>query len=131
MERADHVGVTATRLPCSKEGDEMQLAKYKIKKNDQVMIVKGREQGKTGRVMKVVPDKACILIEKLNMVKRHTKPSAQYKQGGIIEKEAPIAIANVMLICDKCKGPVRTGRKILDDGKKVRYCKKCGEVLDK
>lgn len=109
----------------------MQLAKYKIKKNDQVMIVKGRESGKTGRVMKVVPDKACILIEKLNMVKRHTKASAQYKQGGIIEKEAPIAIANVMLICDKCKGPVRVGRKILDDGKKVRYCKKCGEVLDK
>jgi len=72
-----------------------------------------------------------VLIEKLNMVKRHVKPSNQYKQGGIIEKEAPLAISNVMLICDKCRGPVRVGKKVLDGGKKVRYCKKCGEVLDK
>ena len=70
-------------------------------------------------------------FEKLNLVKRHAKPSAKQKQGGIIEKEAPLAVSNVMLICDKCKGPVRVGRKVLDDGKKVRYCKKCGEVLDK
>ncbi|MBI3398788.1 MAG: 50S ribosomal protein L24 [Deltaproteobacteria bacterium] len=109
----------------------MQVAKYKIKKNDNVMIVSGKEQGKTGKVIKVVPDKAYVLIEKLNLVKRHTKPSAKYKQGGIIEKEASIAISNVMLICDKCKGPVRVGKKILDNGKTVRHCKKCGEVLDK
>ncbi|MBI5048209.1 MAG: 50S ribosomal protein L24 [Deltaproteobacteria bacterium] len=109
----------------------MQLAKYKIKKNDQVMIIKGREQGKTGRVIRVIPDNGHVLIEKLNLVKRHAKPSSQYKQGGIIEKEAPLAISNIMLICDKCKGPVRAGKKILDDGKKVRFCKKCGEVLEK
>lgn len=109
----------------------MQVAKYKIKKNDQVMIIKGREQGKTGRVVKVDTDKGRVLIEKLNMVKRHAKPSATHKQGGIIEKEAPLAVSNVMLICDKCKGPVRVGKKILDDGKRVRYCKKCGEVLEK
>jgi large subunit ribosomal protein L24 len=109
----------------------MQIAKYKIKKNDQVMIIKGREQGKTGRVIKVIPDNGHVLIEKLNLVKRHAKPSSQYKQGGIIEKEAPLAISNVMLICDKCKGPVRARIKILDDGKKVRLCKKCGEVLEK
>lgn len=109
----------------------MQLVKYKIKKNDQVMIVKGREQGKTGRVVRVDMDKGRVLIEKVNMVKRHTKPSAAHKQGGIIEKEAPLAISNVMLICDKCKGPIRVGKKILDDGKRVRYCKKCGEVLEK
>lgn len=112
----------------------MQVAekyKIKIKKNDQVMIVKGREQGKTGRVIKVDPDKGRVLIEKLNLVKRHAKPSAKHKQGGIIEKEAPLAISNVMLICDKCKGPVRVGKKVLDGGKRVRYCKKCGEVLEK
>ena len=109
----------------------MQLAKCKIRKNDQVMIVKGKEQGKTGRVIRVIPDKGHVLIEKLNMVKRHTKPSAKYKQGGIIEKEAPLAISNVMLLCDKCKGPVRVGRKVLEDGKRVRLCKKCGEVFEK
>ena len=109
----------------------MQLAKCKIRKNDQVMIVKGKEQGKTGRVIRVIPDKGHVLIEKLNMVKRHTKPSAKYKQGGIIEKEAPLAISNVMLLCDKCKGPVRVGRKVLENGKKVRLCKKCGEVFEK
>ena len=109
----------------------MQPAKCKIRKNDQVMIVKGKEQGKTGRVIRVIPDKGHVLIEKLNLVKRHTKPSAKYKQGGIIEKEAPLAISNVMLLCDKCKGPVRVGRKVLEDGKRVRLCKKCGEVLEK
>ena len=109
----------------------MQPAKCKIRKNDQVMIVKGKEQGKTGRVIRVIPDKRHVLIEKLNMVKRHTKPSAKYKQGGIIEKEAPLAISNVMLLCDKCKGPVRVGRKVLEDGKRVRLCKKCGEVFEK
>ena len=109
----------------------MQLAKCKIRKNDQVMIVKGKEHGKTGRVIRVIPDKGHVLIEKLNLVKRHTKPSAKYKQGGIIEKEAPLAISNVMLLCDKCKGPVRVGRKVLEDGKRVRLCKKCGEVFEK
>ena len=109
----------------------MQPAKCKIRKNDQVMIVKGKEQGKTGRVIRVIPDKGHVLIEKLNLVKRHTKPSAKYKQGGIIEKEAPLAISNVMLLCDKCKGPVRVGRKVLEDGKRVRLCKKCGEVFEK
>lgn len=109
----------------------MQTIKYKIKKNDQVMIIKGKGKGKTGRVIKVDLLKGRVLIEKLNMVKRHAKPSQKHKQGGIIEKEAPLAVSNVMLICDKCKGPVRVGRKVLDDGKKVRYCKKCGEVLDK
>ena len=109
----------------------MQIVKYKIRKNDQVMIIKGREEGKTGRVMKVIPEKGHVLIEKLNLVKRHTKPSPKYKQGGIIEKEASMAITNVMLICDKCKGPVRVGRKVLEGGKRVRFCKKCGEVLEK
>ncbi|MDO8427166.1 MAG: 50S ribosomal protein L24 [Deltaproteobacteria bacterium] len=102
----------------------------KIRKDDQIMVIAGREKGKTGKVMKVIPDKGKVLVEKLNIVKRHQKPSAKYKHGGIIEKEGPIAISNVMLLCEKCKGPVRVGKK-MDADKRVRYCKKCGEVLEK
>lgn len=104
---------------------------FKIRKDDQVMVVAGKEKGKTGKVTRVVPDKSAVIVEKLNMVKKHQRPSAKYKHGGIIEKEGPIAVSNVMMICEKCKGPVRVGNRILDDGKKVRFCKKCGEVLDK
>ncbi len=109
----------------------MALKKFKIRRNDQVMVIKGKEAGKTGKVMRVNPVKATVVVDKLNMVKRHQKPTEKFKHGGIIEKEAPIAIANVMILCAKCKGPVRVGRKILDDGKKVRVCKKCNEVIDK
>ena len=102
----------------------------KIRKEDQVMVMAGKEKGKTGKVSRVVPGKAVVFIEKLNMVKRHQKPTAKYKHGGIIEKEAPIAISNVMILCVKCKGPVRVGKKI-DGERNVRVCKKCGEVFDK
>ncbi|MEK6758270.1 MAG: 50S ribosomal protein L24 [Deltaproteobacteria bacterium] len=103
----------------------------KIRKDDQIMVIAGREKGKTGKVLKVDPEKSKVYVEKLNMVKRHQKPSQKFKHGGIIEKEAPLAISNLMLLCEKCKGPVRVGKKLLDDGKRVRFCKKCGEVLDK
>ncbi|HHL40171.1 MAG TPA: 50S ribosomal protein L24 [Deltaproteobacteria bacterium] len=109
----------------------MQHPRYKIKKGDQVMVMAGRERGKTGRVARVIREKGKVVVEKLNMVKRHQRPTQKHRHGGIIEKEAPLAISNVMIICDKCKGPVRVGKRFLDDGTKVRYCKKCGEVLDK
>ncbi|MBI2412664.1 MAG: 50S ribosomal protein L24 [Deltaproteobacteria bacterium] len=102
----------------------------RIRKDDQIMVIAGKEKGKTGKVTRVQPDKGKVFVEKVNLVKRHQKPSAKYKQGGIIEKEGPIAISNVMLLCAKCKGPVRTGVKV-DGDKRVRVCKKCGEVLDK
>ena len=105
--------------------------KFKIRKDDNVIVIAGKEKGKTGRVIRVLPEKAMALVEKLNMVKKHQKPTPKYPQGGIIEKEAPIHISNLMIICDKCKKGVRVGRKFLEDGKKVRYCKSCGEVLDK
>ena len=105
--------------------------KFKIRKDDNVIVLTGKEKGKTGRVIRVLPDKAMALVEKLNMVKRHQKPTPKYPQGGIIEKEAPIHISNLMIICDKCKKGVRVGRKFLEDGKKVRFCKSCGEVLDR
>ncbi|MFQ5901766.1 MAG: 50S ribosomal protein L24 [Thermodesulfobacteriota bacterium] len=105
--------------------------RYRIRHGDQVMVMKGKESGKTGKILKVITAKGMVVIEKLNMVKRHTRPSDQYKQGGIIEKELPISIANVKILCEKCSNPVRTGWKFLQDGRKVRYCKKCNEVIDK
>jgi large subunit ribosomal protein L24 len=105
--------------------------RYRIRKDDQVMVIRGKERGKTGRVTRVLPERGAVIIEKLNMVKRHQRPSQKHRHGGIIEKEAPINISNVMPICDKCKKQVRMGRKTMEDGKKVRYCKKCGEVLDR
>lgn len=102
-----------------------------VKKNDLVKVIAGKEKGKSGRILRVLPRKNRIIIEKINFVKRHSRPSGQTRQGGIIEREAPINVSNVMVVCEKCNIPVRIGKKILDDGKKVRMCKKCGEVLDK
>ena len=100
-----------------------------IKKNDKVIILSGKEQGKIGNVLKVDSEKERAIVEKINVVKRHSKPSAANAQGGIIEKEAPIHISNLMIICNKCAEPTRIGKRILDDGSKVRVCKKCGEVI--
>jgi len=107
----------------------MEKQSFKIKRNDQVMVVAGKEKGKTGRVVRVLTDKATVIIEKLNIVKRHTKPTQTNRQGGIVEKENPIAISNVMILCSKCNAPVRTGVKIDDGGKRTRVCRKCdGEI---
>ena len=100
-----------------------------IKKNDKVIILSGKEQGKIGNVLKVDNEKERVIVEKINMVKRHTKPSAASAQGGIIEKEAPIHISNLMIICNKCAEPTRIGKRILEDGSKIRVCKKCGEII--
>lgn len=105
--------------------------KLHFKKDDQVVVVAGKEKGKSGKILSVVPKKESVLIEKVNLVKRHSRPSAKNRQGGIIEKESPIHVSNVMLICSKCNSPVRIGRKILEDGKNVRCCKKCGEFMDR
>lgn len=104
--------------------------KYHIKQNDMVMVIAGKEKGKTGKVMRVVPKKDRAIVEKLNMVKRHMRPGAYSRQGGIVDKEAPLHISNLMLICSKCTDPTRVGYKVLEDGRKVRFCKKCGEVVD-
>ena len=100
-----------------------------IKKNDKVIVLTGKEQGKIGAVLKVDPEKGRAIVEKVNMVKRHTKAGRSGSQGGIVEKEASIHISNIMLICNKCAEPTRVGRRILEDGSKTRFCKKCGEEL--
>jgi large subunit ribosomal protein L24 len=102
-----------------------------VKKNDTVKVIAGKEKGKTGKVIVVLPKKERIIIEKVNLVKRHTKPKGAAGQGGIIEKEGAIHISNVMVVCPKCDSAVRFGYKLLEDGNKVRVCKKCEEVIDK
>ena len=106
------------------------LAKLHFKKDDQAIVIAGKEKGKSGKILSMIPKKESVLIEKVNLVKRHSRPSAKNRQGGIIEKEAPVHISNVMILCTKCNSPARIGRKVLEDGKKVRYCKKCGEFID-
>lgn len=109
----------------------MQRQKLHIKKNDIVMVMKGREKGKTGKVLRVLTESEKAIVEKLNFIKRHAKPSQQMRQGGIVEKEAPLPLSNLMIMCQKCNKPVRTGAKALEDGKKARVCRKCGDILDK
>jgi large subunit ribosomal protein L24 len=101
----------------------------KIKKNDTVLVTTGREKGKKGRVLSVKPSEEELLIERINVIKRHMKPSKKQTQGGIIEKEAPLHISNVMLLCPKCGKPTRIAHAVLADGNKVRSCKRCKEVI--
>ena len=107
----------------------MSAAKRKIKKNDMVMVVAGRDRGKTGKVMRVLSERGRVVIERLNVVKRHSKPRGTQSPGGIVEKEAPIDISNVMIFCDRCNAPVRVGYKTAGDGEKVRICRRCGEQI--
>jgi large subunit ribosomal protein L24 len=107
----------------------MASAKYKIKKNDMVMVITGRDRGKTGKVMRVLPERGRVVIERLNIVKRHSKPRGAQSPGGIVEKEASINISNVMIFCDRCNAPVRVGVKSADDGSKSRNCRRCGEAI--
>ena len=102
----------------------------KIKIDDKVKVIAGKDKGKVGKVLKVNGKKHRLLVENINVVKRHTKPSAQNRQGGILESEALIHWSNVMLMCNKCIEPVRVKSKTLDDGKKVRICRKCSEIID-
>ncbi len=101
-----------------------------IRKNDTVLVIRGDEKGKKGRVKAVQIEKNRLLVESINMIKKHMKPSKKQTQGGIIEKEAPIHRSNVMLLCSKCSKPTRIGHNILENGSKIRVCKKCGEVIE-
>ncbi len=99
-----------------------------LRKNDRVMVMAGKDKGKVGRIKLIELSKYRAIVEGAQIIKRHTKPG-QRSSGGIIEKEAPIHISNLMLICPKCTDPVRISGKVLDDGSKVRVCKKCGEII--
>ena len=103
-----------------------------IRKNDSVVVTTGKDRGKRGRVLKVVPDTNRVVVEGVNFIKRHTKPNPQRGiKGGLVEREAPLHASNVQLVCPECGKPTRLGRRILGDGRKVRICRKCEGVVDK
>ena len=106
-------------------------AKIHVKKGDTVQVITGKDLGKKGKILSADPEKRRIIVEGVNIVKRHTKPTRGKPQGGIVEKEAAIDSSNVMIYCPKCKEPVRINKKILGDGKKIRACNQCGDEFDK
>ncbi|ABV33156.1 MULTISPECIES: 50S ribosomal protein L24 [Pseudothermotoga] len=103
----------------------------RVKKDDLVEVISGKDKGKRGKVLKVLPRENKVVIQGVNIVKRHQRPIPQLREGGIIEREAPIYASKVMLVCPNCDKPTRVGMRFLDDGAKVRFCKKCGEIVDK
>jgi large subunit ribosomal protein L24 len=110
------------------------MSKMKIHKGDQVKVVNGKESGKTGRVLRVDTESHRVVIERLNMVKKHTKPNPKTNpQGGVIEREAAIDVSNVMLVCPACGQPTRVGFRLLEGGGKIRTCRRanCGKDIDK
>jgi large subunit ribosomal protein L24 len=103
-----------------------------IRKNDNVVVTTGKDRGKSGRVVRLVPEKNRLVVEGVNIIKRHTKPNPQKNvKGGVVEREAPLHASNVQIVCPECGKPTRVGKKVLDDGRKVRVCRKCDGVLDK
>ncbi|MCP3954086.1 MAG: 50S ribosomal protein L24 [Desulfobacterales bacterium] len=108
----------------------MMRTKFHLKKDDKVKVLAGKDKGKIGKILEVNSKKERVLVENINIVKRHSRPSAQNKQGGIIESEAPIHLSNVALLCNKCLAPARAKMQILEDGKKTRVCRKCDEIID-
>ena len=103
-----------------------------IRKNDTVVVIAGRDRGKRGRVLRVVPVKRRVIVEGVNFIKRHTRPNPQKNvKGGIVEREASLSVANVQLVCPECSATTRVGRRQLEDGRRVRVCRKCKGVIDK
>ena len=105
--------------------------KNSLKKDDIVEVIAGREKGKKGKVLAFFPETGKLTVEKLNMLKRHMKGDGKSRQSGIVDKEGTIHLSNVLVVCDKCGKGVRVKRKKLEDGKRVRVCRKCGEVIDR
>ena len=103
-----------------------------IRRNDNVVVITGKDRGKRGRVLKVLPEKNRLVVEGVNIIKRHTKPNPQRQiKGGLVEREAALHASNVQIVCPECGKPTRLGKKILGDGRKVRVCRKCEGVVDK
>ena len=102
----------------------------KIRKNDTVLVIAGKDKGKKGKVRFAYPKDERVLVEGINFIKRHTRARGPVRQAGIIEREAPIHVSDVMLLCNKCSHPTRVGFRYLQDGRKVRICRSCGEVID-
>lgn len=106
------------------------MSKIHVKRDDNVYVLTGKDAGKTGKVLKVMADEGRVIVEGVNIAIKHKKPKGRYQQGGIIHQEAAINSSNVMLVCSHCKRPSKTGRKVLENGEKVRFCKNCDEVIN-
>jgi large subunit ribosomal protein L24 len=102
-----------------------------IRRNDTVVVITGKEKGKRGKVLVVLPEKQRIIVERVNFIKRHQRPTQKVRQGGIIEREGSLHVSNVMLVCGKCDRPTRVGRQGLANGRQARVCRRCGEIVDK
>ena len=110
----------------------MQVSAPSILKNDNVIVIAGRDRGKRGRVLQVMPKTNRVVVEGVNFIKRHTRPNPQQNiKGGIVEREASMALSNVQLVCPECTERTRVGRRALEDGRRVRVCRKCEGVVDK
>ncbi len=107
-----------------------ETVKMHVKKGDTIKVLSGKDKGKEGKIIQVLPKKGRVIVEGVNKVKRHTKPSAKMPQGGIVVKEAALNSAKVMLVCPACKEPTRIKKTVLANGAFVRTCKKCNEVID-
>lgn len=108
----------------------MRQGRTYLKKDDQVEVIAGKDKGRVGKILKVYPAKNQATVERVNMIKRHQKATGENQQGQIVEKEATIHVSNLQLICPECTKTGRIGRKILEDGTKVRFCKNCGESIE-
>ena len=102
-----------------------------VRRGDTVGVIAGSERGKRGKVLRVLPDEGRVLVEHVNMIKKHQRPTQKLRQGGIIEREGPLPLSNVLVVCPRCDKPSRLGAKILGDGRKVRTCRRCGESIDR
>ncbi|MBI3358647.1 MAG: 50S ribosomal protein L24 [Nitrospirae bacterium] len=109
---------------------ETPLITTNLRKGDFVRVIAGKEKGKEGKVLQVMRECNGVLVEQLNLIKKHTKANSKYPKGGIVEREGVLSISNVMILCRKCDKPSRVAMKLLSDGKKIRVCRRCGEVLD-
>lgn len=102
----------------------------KVRKGDTVLVIAGKDRGKKGKILKALPQDSRLIVEGANMIKRHVRARPPARQAGIVTREAPIHVSNVMLLCPKCSRPARVGFRFLEDGKKVRACRACGEVIE-
>ena len=102
-----------------------------VRRGDLVGVITGRERGKRGKVLRVLTEKGRVVVEHVNMLKKHQRPTQKLRQGGIIEREGLFSLSNVLLVCSRCDRPARAGTKILADGRKTRVCRRCGESIDK
>jgi large subunit ribosomal protein L24 len=103
----------------------------RVKKDDKVRVISGKDKGKEGKILRRIPERDLVVVEGVNMVSRHVKPSQKNPQSGIIKQEAPIYASKVMLVCPQCGKATRVGSSFLESGKKVRVCKQCSEVIDR